>query len=108
MSYNWLSSKNRKRQQREMNKLMRRLNKNVENDYLWKGRFYVRQIGAQWYEYIDKSGAELIVVLCFYDKKTNANRVVKGSVNHWRMWDGYRLWWQMNNFIIDDVNAKEK
>ena len=32
--YSWLTSKNRKRHQREVNKLMRLMNQNIENDDL--------------------------------------------------------------------------
>ena len=70
MRYGWLTSKDRKRHQRAMNDIMRQINRYVEIDPLWKGRFYVRQIASQWSEYEDKSGAALWVVLRFYDKKT--------------------------------------
>lgn len=101
----WLSSKNRKRHQREMNKIMRELNKNIEKDDLWKGRFYVRQVASQWYEYEDKSGAELWVVLQFYDKETGISKEIADTVNHWRYFDGNHLWWEMNNFIVKDIRA---
>ena len=101
----WLSSKNRKRHQREMNKTMRRLNQIIERDDLWKGRFYVRQVASQWYEYEDKSGAELYVVLQFRDKETGCVREVGDSVNHWRFANGSHLWWEMNDFIVRDVEG---
>lgn len=105
MSVGWLCSKNRKRHQRAMNKLMRDLNKNIENDSLWQGRFYVKQTAAQWHEYEDKSGAELWVVLSFIDKKTGMTYETAETVNHWRMWNGSHLWWEMNNFIVEKVKA---
>lgn len=103
--YSWLTSKNRKRHQREMNKLMRLMNQNIENDDLWRGRFYVRQVAAQWYEYEDKSGAELWVVLRFIDKKTGFYWETAETVNHWRWVNGNHLWWAMNNFIVDKTNV---
>lgn len=105
MSVGWLCSKNRKRHQRAMNKLMRDLNKNIENDNLWQGRFYVKQTAAQWYEYEDKSGAELWVVLSFIDKKTGMTYETAETVNHWRMWNGSHLWWKMNDFIVEKVKV---
>ena len=105
MRYGWLTSKNRKRHQRAMNDIMRQMNRNVENDPLWKGRFYVRQIASQWSEYEDKSGAELWVVLRFYDKKTGITKEVAETVNHWRYFNGSHMWWAMNNFIIEDVKV---
>jgi hypothetical protein len=105
MSVGWLCSKNRKRHQRAMNKLMRDLNKNIENDNLWQGRFYVKQTAAQWREYEDKSGAELWVVLSFIDKKTGITYETAETVNHWRMWNGSHLWWKMNDFIVEKVKV---
>lgn len=103
--YGWLTSKNRKRHQRAMNELMRLINKNIENDDLWKGRFYVRQVAAQWYEYEDKSGAELWVVLRFIDKATGFYWETAETVNHWRWYNGNRLWWAMNDFITEKTNV---
>ena len=37
MRYGWLISKDRKRHQRAMNDIIRQINRNVENDPLWKG-----------------------------------------------------------------------
>lgn len=103
--YGWLTSKNRKRHQREMNKLMKLMNQNIENDDLWRGRFYVRQVAAQWYEYEDKSGAELWVVLRFIDKKTGFYWETAETVNHWRWVNGNRLWLAMNDFIVEKTNV---
>lgn len=103
--YGWLTSKNRKRHQRAMNELMRLMNQNIENDDLWKGRFYVRQVAAQWYEYEDKSGAELWVVLRFIDKKTGFYWETAETVNHWRWYNGHKLWWVMNDFIVERTHV---
>ena len=104
MLWGWLSSKNRKRHQRAMNSLVRIMNKNIENDSLWQGRFYVRQVASRWREYEDKSGGELFVVLRLYDKQTGITKDVAGSVNYWRYFNGSHLWWVVNNFIVDITN----
>lgn len=101
----WLSSQNRKRHQRAMNKLVREMNKSIENDSLWLGRFYVRQSEAQWVTYEDGSGAELWVTLCFIDRKTGYNYEVVDTVNYWRHFNGSHLFWKMNEFIIDRVKV---
>ena len=82
---------------------MRQLNEDIQNDDLWRGRFYVRQVAAQWYE--DKNGAELWVVLRFYDKKTGITKEVADTVNHWRYFGGSHLWWAMNDFIVKTVKV---
>ncbi len=104
----WLTSKNRKRHQRAMNKLIRKLNENIKNDCLWHGRFFIRQESAQWYEYDDGSGAELLVILQFIDKKTGYVWKTAETVNHWRIWNGSHLWWEMNSFIVDKVKVWEE
>lgn len=103
--YGWFTSKNRKRHQRAMNELMRLINQNIENDDLWRGRFYVRQVAAQWYEYEDKSGAELWVVLRFIDKATGFYWETAETVNHWRWYNGIHLWRAMNDFITEKTNV---
>ena len=103
MSY-WLTSMNKKRHQRAMNKLMRETNKNIEHDDLWFGRFVVRQVGSpQWCEYEDGSGAELFVHLKFIDRCTGKYYICAETVNHWRgIWgNGWRMWEKMNWFIVE-------
>lgn len=39
----WLTSQNKKRHQRAINKLVREMNRNLERDELWCGRFMIRQ-----------------------------------------------------------------
>lgn len=103
--YDWLTSQDRKRHQREMNKLVRKLNKNIENDSLWQGRFYIRQVDSYWYQYEDKSGYELIVTLRFIDKKTGFYWDTREAVNHLRFYNGSRLWWTMNKFITEKTGV---
>ena len=79
-----------------MNSLVRIMNKNIENDSLWQGRFYMRQVASRWREYEDKSGGELFVVLRLYDKQTGITKDVAESVNYWR----YFSWKEKNYFIL--------
>lgn len=101
MAY-WLTSKNKKRHQRAINKLVRAFNRQLEQDDLWLGRFMVRQIySPQWYYYEDGSGAELFVHLKFIDRATGRYWIAAHDVNHWRSFhgNGYRLWETMNWLI---------
>ena len=106
MTY-WLTSKNRKVHQRAMNKLVRAMNKNIENDNLWNGRFVIKQDSAQWYLYEDGSGAELFVVLRFIDRCTGRYYIMAETVNHWRglRANGWRLWEKTNWVIVDHWNV---
>lgn len=102
MEFSWIKSNNRKVHQRRMNKLMRLMNKNIANDELWRSRFVVRQIGAQWYRYPDSNDYELWVVLQFIDRLTGQTLEKMETVNHWSFINGYHLWETMNSFIVDE------
>ena len=65
-----MRDKMRKAYQREFNKRIRALNKNIANDNLWRGRFIFLQRDARWWRFSDGSGGELIVFVRGYDKKT--------------------------------------
>lgn len=104
----WLTSKNKKRHQREMNKLVRSANKSLEKDDLWGGRFVVKQVKSpQWTVYEDKSGAELFVHLEVIDRCTGRSWIGAHTVNEWRttFGNGWRLYEFINWFIVDYCNV---
>lgn len=101
-AYGWTCSHSRKKQQRKMNQLVRIMNKNIENDELWKGRFYCHQVNyAPFYTYEDKSGSVLFVTLEFVDKQTGKTMLAANDVAGWRHWNGSRLFKKMNYFITE-------
>lgn len=97
----------RKKQQRKINKAVRLLNKNTENDSLWKGRFFVRQAPkyTHFEMFEDKSGGEMMIPLRFYDKKTFQYVEYWGSCEYWSGQVFNDLSATMNHFIIEDVKA---
>lgn len=103
MTY-WLTSRNKKRHQRAINKLVRATNRNLEQDDLWCGRFMIRQDESpQWRPYEDGSGAELFVRLRFIDRATGRYYVKWESVNHWRGFSGIGSGiWALMNWLITD------
>lgn len=104
----YLNSNNRQKHQRRINHFMRQINKNIEKDELWRGRFVVQQDCAQWLPYEDNSSWELHVVLKFIDKKTKKTWIgIHGSVNSLCWGNAYKLWQAMNTFIIDICNVWE-
>lgn len=105
LNYHWRSSFNRKRHQRAVNAVVRAINKNVENDSLWQGRFFVRQYDAQVVSYEDGSGMELFIQLRFYDHKTKKYRPVWMGSNELIIWGGYKMWMLMNDFIVEDIDV---
>lgn len=65
-----MRDKMRKKYQNKLNKLVRHLNKLVEQDNEWKGRFIFRQINSKWYKFGDNSGGVLVAFIRAYDKET--------------------------------------
>ena len=105
----WLSSANRRRHQRRINQAMRIINKGIEKDELWRGRFVVRTGATEFIRYEDKSGCCLEIELLFIDKRTGFTWKTWESVNSVCYISGSRLWHMMNRFIteINDVWTKE-
>ena len=98
--YSMISMK-RKNHQRWFNQYCRYVNKTIENDDLWLGRFCIRQLETrmEWFE--DKSGGLMHAYLEMRDKKT-------GRVRH-RWYDGldmcWKFWHDFNDFIINDCGV---
>ena len=104
----WLTSMNKKRHQRDINRLIREANKSIEKDDLWHGRFCIKQVESpQWHVYEDKSGAEYFVHLKFIDKCTGRYWIQAETVNHWRgsFGNGWRIWDKMNWFIVEHCSV---
>ena len=104
----WLYSNNRRRHQRRINQAMRIINKGIEKDELWRGRFVVRT-GATNFIRDEESGGYLEVELLFIDKRTGFIWKTWESVNSVCSLGGWRMWHMMNRFIteINDVWTKE-
>ena len=100
---NWKTSQNRKNHQRALNILARKINKNVKDDPMWKGRYCVRQYKSWWHAYCEEPNYYVLYAqFIFYDKKTNKTYLTDiKSANDWQFLGGYKLWQEMNDFILD-------
>lgn len=97
---NWKTTTNRKKIQRHINKEIRDMNRTIERDELWLGRFYCRQVDI-WYE----SSGDHSYVYCrigveFYDRKTGKSMYRVFDKENF-MGSSWRFWQAMNEFIID-------
>lgn len=102
---NYYSNK-RKKIQRTMNYYVRLINKNISNDYLWRGRFFIRQVESPYFvPFEDGSGAELFVTLRIFDKKTEKYIDSFNSVSSFCFYSGSRLAWLMNDAITKYFKA---
>lgn len=72
MNIEKLRSLSRKKYQRAMNQLVRKINKSLKDDWLWDGRFTLKQQDAYFWPYEDHSGGHFLVWLTFVDNKTGA------------------------------------
>lgn len=94
---------NRKKYQREVNRIVRKWNKSIKEDWLWNGRFVLHQYAAYFWPYEDKSGATFNVWLEFTDTKTGAQEIMDFTnysldwhlgewlnrciTEYWKVWD---------------------
>lgn len=103
----WITSLKRKKHQRALNKAIRFHNKAIENDSLWKGRFFIKQVKSDFWAYEDKSGAELTAELMFCDKKTGFFYIESNTGNSWLFpyQRAARIFWTMNTFIVEKCDA---
>ena len=93
-----MKNKQRKCEQRKINKYVQTLNKNILKDNLWRGRFIVRQTNAYWEAFDDGSGGVLTVVLEIRDLKTGLYQdfIIDNYDRGWKLFE------KVNKFIVED------
>ena len=97
-----MRNKRREKLQRQVNKKVKNMNIDVRKDPLWKGRYFARQIRANFHEFEDGSGVMMNFALRFFDRKTKNFKdyyfhTFTGGVD-WLNWDFFEA---MNEFIIN-------
>jgi hypothetical protein len=99
-----MKSHNRKNHQRWFNRYCRYVNKVIENDPLWLGRFFIKQNATHMEWFSDGSGGLMHAAIEMRDKKTN-----KTIVKWYDGLDmGWRFWRDFNDFIIEDCKVWEE
>lgn len=99
-----MASHKRKNHQRWLNRYCRNVNKIIENDNLWLGRFYISQNRTymEWFD--DGSGGLICAEIVMHDRKTGKTKT--------KWYDGldmeWKMWWDLNDFIINDCNVWEE
>ena len=101
----WKHSLNPKVHQRAVNKILREMNRNIENDELWMGRFFIRQWARGVVTYEDHSGMYLWLELRLYDKKTKKYLQWFCDSHDVTGFNGSRVWQKMNDFIVEDLDV---
>ena len=99
-----MTSHKRRQHQRWINAYCRYINKFIEEDELWLGRFYVTQARSQmdWFE--DKSGGLIYVEIVMHDHKTGItySKWYSGLEMEWKFWQDF------NEFIISRCKVWEE
>ena len=99
-----MKSHKRKNHQRWFNQYCRYVNRTIEDDDLWLGRFYVSQARTfmDWFE--DGSGGMMCAEIIMHDRKTNRTRhgYYGGLDMDWKFWRDF------NDFIIEDCKVWEE
>ena len=110
MKFSNMLTVNRKKRQRRFVRYLRQINKNVMDDDLWRGRFEMRQVGAEWIthgfrgitsdgrEFFDPYGI-LIAKVRITDKLTGKTEEYVVNTNITDRIEGNDLWEFMNDFI---------
>lgn len=90
-----MRSMKRRNHQRWFNRYCRYINKSMENDPLWLGRFCVEQNRSDMHWFEDGSGGIMRVELTMRDKKTGITETAwySGLDMTWR------FWYDFNDFI---------
>ena len=100
-----------KKVQRRVNAMIARQNQALEEDELWLGRFYIRQLRRDVYRFEDGSGAVVSFLFEMADKKTGVRDIcrldnfelrVQYKKNNGSCW---KLFEELNDFIIKRVNV---
>jgi hypothetical protein len=98
----------RKEYQRKLNKKIKELNKAIEVDPLWLGRFEARQIKARWEQFFDNSGGNLHVIIRMVDKKTGYyHDYCLDYAPYYRSMDWHINMDIANQFIVEDLKVWE-
>ena len=110
MKFTCMLTLNRKKRQRRFVHYLRQINDNIKNDDLWRGRFEMRQVDAEWIsenikrfttdgrEFRDTYGT-LIAKVRITDKLTGKAEEHVVNTNITDILKGYDLWEFMNDFI---------
>ena len=107
--------KTTKKMQRYVNKVVRGMNKDIVEDWLWNGRFSVKQLRSSVYRFPDLSGYSYYVELRFNDNKTGKTKDQAFEMICEKTGSPFKgnffkadVWRAMNTFITIDVDANSE
>lgn len=96
----WKETTKRKKIQRHINSVLRNLNKNIERDNLWLGRFYCHQKNIRYEMSEDGSYRYAKAEIEFIDRKIGRTLIRYFDKEDF-MGSTWRIWCAMNDFIVE-------
>lgn len=103
-----MRDKLRKEYQHKLNKLIRELNKAIENDFLWNGRFVFHIMVTDFERFSDNSGGLLYAIIRGYDKKTKVYKDYTLSYAPYLNFTDFDILKIANKFITEDTDTWKK
>ena len=100
-----MRDKLRKKYQHKLNKLIKELNKAIESDSLWNGRFVFHIMDSDFERFKDGSGGLLYVIIRGYDKKTEIYKDYTLSYAPYLNFTDFDILKIANKFITKDTDT---
>lgn len=100
-----MRNKLRKKYQRKLNKVVRDINKSIEEDTLWNGRFVFHIMVTNFERFSDNSGGILYTIIRGYDKKSKAYKDYKLQYAPFLPFSQANIWLTANKFITEDTDT---
>ena len=96
----WKETTKRKKIQRHINSILRTMNRNIERDNLWLGRFYCHQKNIHYEMSEDGTYCYATIEVEFVDRKTGKTFTRYFHKEDF-MGSTWRIWCAMNDFIVE-------
>lgn len=103
-----MRDKLRKKYQHKLNKLVKNINKEIEEDSLWQGRFVFHIMETFFERFEDGSGGMLYAIIRGYDKNTQAYKDYIIEYASFFRFAKLDLWKKANKFITEDTDTWTK
>lgn len=100
-----MRNKLRRKYQRKLNKIVKNINKSIEEDSLWNGRFVFHIMATDFERFSDGSGGMLYTIIRGYDKKS---KVYKDYILQYAPFLPFaqaNIWRIVNKFITEDTDT---
>ena len=100
-----MKNKLRKKYQRKLNKVVRDINKSIEEDTLWNGRFVFHIMVTNFERFSDNSGGMLHTIIRGYDKKSKVYKDYRLQYVPFLRLAKADVWQIANRFITEDTDT---